>query len=124
MSLHADAYTQSRWFELDQEHIIARSWQWVCHTEKLRSPGNFVTQDVAGFVFVNLDPGAAPLAQQSGGVSVTRARWAPDVEQLTFARRLSYTINTNSALPGRSAQVVWRYRYAAEPHRPARCFAG
>ncbi len=176
MSLHADAYTQSRWFELDQEHIIARSWQWVCHTEKLRSPGNFVTQDVAGmpilvvrasdgelrafynvckhrahhlvagegtatnlvcsyhawsydltgqlqaarhtshlegfsvedvcldpvqveefagFVFVNLDPGAAPLAQQSGGLGDEIARWAPDVEQLTFARRLSYTINAN-----------------------------
>jgi len=176
LSLHADAYTEQRWFDVDQASIIARSWQWLCHGEKLRSPGSYVADEVAGmpivavrdregtlrafynvcqhrahhlvegegttsnlvcpyhawsydltgqltaarhtnnlvdfdvsavcldqvqveefggFVYVNLDPAAAPLAEQSGDLGAEIARWAPDVEQLTFAHRLSYTINSN-----------------------------
>ena len=47
MSLHANAYTQQRWFDADQREIIGRSWQWVCHGEKLRKPGSFVTETIA-----------------------------------------------------------------------------
>ncbi len=176
MSLHADAYTKPAWFDADQGQIVRRSWQWVCHVEKLREPGAFVTEDIGGmpivavrdkqgelrafynvcqhrahhlvegegtvanlvcpyhawsydlsgqlttarhtnnltdfatedicldqvqieefggFVYVNLDSEAAPLSQQSGGLGAEIAHWAPDVEQLTFAHRLSYTINSN-----------------------------
>ena len=176
MSLHADAYTLPEWFETDQQQIISRSWQWLCHGEKLRDPGNYVANEVAGmpivavrdasselraffnvckhrahhvlagegttsnivcpyhgwsydlggtlqsarhtknlvdfevssicldqvqveelggFVYVNLDPTAAPLAQASGQLAEEIAHWAPDVEQLTFAHRLEYTINSN-----------------------------
>ncbi len=175
-SLHADAYTKTEWFDVDQREIISRTWQWVCHTEKLRAPGSYVTEDIAGmpivavrdsngelrafynvckhrahhllegegttknivcpyhawtydlggqlkaarhtgsltdfdvdsicldtvqieefggFVYVNLDPAAAPLSQQSGELGHEIAHWAPDVEQLTFAHRLSYDINSN-----------------------------
>ena len=176
MSLHADAYTHQRWFDADQRSIIGASWQWICHGEKLRAPGSYVAEEVAGmptvatrdrdgvlrafynvckhrahhlvegegtianlvcpyhawtydlsgklkaarhtnhlddfdpdticldqvqieefggFVYVNLDPTAAPLAEQSGDLGAEIAHWAPDVEQLTFAHRLSYTINSN-----------------------------
>ena len=176
MSLQADAYTLPEWFETDQQQIISRSWQWLCHGEKLRNPGNYVADEVAGmpivavrdvsgelraffnvcqhrahhvlagegttsnivcpyhgwsydlggtlqsarhtknlvdfevssicldqvqveelggFVYVNLDPTAPPLAQASGQLAEEIAHWAPDVEQLTFAHRLKYTINSN-----------------------------
>jgi len=47
LSLNADAYTDPRWYAVDQREIIARSWQWVCHAEKLRQPGAYVTIDIA-----------------------------------------------------------------------------
>jgi phenylpropionate dioxygenase-like ring-hydroxylating dioxygenase large terminal subunit len=52
MSLHADAYTKQRWFDADQEQIVRRSWQWLCHVEKLRDPGSFIADDVAGMPIV------------------------------------------------------------------------
>ena len=176
MSLHASAYVEAGWFEVDQRAIIGRSWQWWCHGEALREPGQYVAGDVAGmpvvavrgadgelrafynvcrhrahelvsgcgrartmvcpyhawtfdlsgkllaarhtgdlvdfdmggqclmpvqveefagFVFVNLDPAATSLAEQSGELATEIARWVPDVERLTFARRLTYDIASN-----------------------------
>ncbi len=46
--MRAEAYTQDEWFEADQQAILATSWQWVCHVEKLRAPGSFMTVDIAG----------------------------------------------------------------------------
>jgi choline monooxygenase len=48
LSLRADAYTDPHWYPVDQQQIIAKSWQWVCHVEKLREPGSFVTVEIAG----------------------------------------------------------------------------
>ncbi len=176
MSLHADAYTQQKWFEADQAVVIAKSWQWLCHGESLKEAGAYVTETIAGmpiaavrgkdgqlrafynvckhrahellqgtgqtnnvvcpyhawtydlkgsltsarhtshlndfdkssicldqvqitefggFVYVNLDPTAEELQTASGDLGAEIAQWAPDVENLTFARRLSYTINSN-----------------------------
>ncbi len=176
MSLNAAAYTDRSWFEVDQRAVIARSWQWLCHVEKLRKPGSYVTGTVAempimavrdrhgvlrafynvcrhrahqllegsgvqrsitcpyhawnydltgqlkaargttnmatfdkseicldqvqveefgGFVYVNLDTDAAPLAQQAGDLGAEIAHWAPDVAELTHAQRLTYTIDSN-----------------------------
>ncbi|MDE0607437.1 MAG: ring-hydroxylating oxygenase subunit alpha [Acidimicrobiaceae bacterium] len=175
-SLHVDAYTLPRWFKIDQSEIISRSWQWVCHREKLEQPGSFIADTVAGmpivvlrdhggelrafynvckhrahelvggegrlqnlvcpyhgwsydltgrlkaarhtnhledfdvgkiclepvqanefcgFVYVNLDSDAASLAEQSGDLAAEIRRWAPDVEQLTHAHRLTYEIKSN-----------------------------
>ena len=175
-SLNATAYTDNRWYEADQASIIRRSWQWVCHSEKLIEPGsytttvidnqpvliirnkdktlrafynvcqhramqllegdgqtnrimcpyhawtydlegqlvrapetshleNFNTKDICldkiqveefcGFVYVNLDPEAKPLANVSGDLAKEINQWAPDVNQLTFAHRLSYDIKSN-----------------------------
>jgi len=52
-------------------------------------------EEFGGFVFVNLDPTAAPLHEQAGDLGEEIAHWAPDVEQLTFAHRLTYEIQSN-----------------------------
>ncbi|MET8991011.1 ring-hydroxylating oxygenase subunit alpha [Nonomuraea wenchangensis] len=176
MSLHADAYTDPAWFTVDQREIFARTWQWLCHGEKLREPGGYVTATVAGMpivavrdetgtlrafynvckhrahellsgsgvrrsivcpyhawtfdltgrlrrarntggmpgfdastvcldriqvtefagmVYVNLHPAAAPLAEQAAGLEADILARAPDVAELTLARRLTYDIASN-----------------------------
>ena len=175
-SLLADAYTEAKWFDADVRRILGKTWQWVCHVEKLREHGAFVTVEIAGapiavvrgrdgilrafynvckhrahellsgegtttrimcpyhawvykldgqlaraphtenlhefdtneicldqvlveefcgFVFVNLDPDATSLAEQSGKLETEVRHWAPDVESLTFGRRLTYDIKSN-----------------------------
>jgi choline monooxygenase len=47
-SLRAEAYTDPAWFNVDREEILLKSWQWVCHVEKVRAPGAFTTTQVAG----------------------------------------------------------------------------
>ena len=47
LSLRAEAYVEPEWYRIDLEHVIAKSWQWVCHTEKLRNPGSYVTTTIA-----------------------------------------------------------------------------
>ena len=175
-SLRAEAYTEATWAAADQAAIFARSWQWICHVEKLAKPGSYLAATVAGmpivvvrdregqlrafynvckhrahelvqgsgvtrqlvcpyhawsydltgqlrgarrtdsmkdfntgdicldaiqieefggFIYVNLDPAAAPLSEQAADLGAEIARWAPDVAELTLAKRLSYTINSN-----------------------------
>ena len=48
MSLRAEAYTDAQWAEADLRAIFARTWQWICHVERLREPGSFVAGSVAG----------------------------------------------------------------------------
>ena len=52
-------------------------------------------EEFGGFVYVNLDPAAAPLAEQSESLGAEIARWAPDVEDLTHVRRCRYDIASN-----------------------------
>jgi len=175
-SLKADAYTDPDWYQRDLSAIFARSWQWVCHVEKLREPGQFLAVEIAGqpivvlrdregvlrafynvckhrahrlvegegqttrlmcpyhawvydltgqlkraplteslkafdtgaicldavqaeefcgFVFVNLDGQARPLAEQSGELATEINYWAPDIADLTFGHRLTYDIRSN-----------------------------
>jgi len=176
MSLRSAAYTDAAWAEADLKAIFGRSWQWVCHVEKLTEPGSYVSATIAGmpiaivrdrsgglrafynvckhrahellsgsgitrtivcpyhawvydltgalrsarradrmetfdksqicldrvqveefggFVYVNLDPSAARLAEQAPDLAADIARWAPDVASLTHAKRLSYDVRTN-----------------------------
>ncbi|MGB2840039.1 MAG: SRPBCC family protein [Actinomycetes bacterium] len=176
LSLHADAYTEPVWFDLEQRAIFGSTWQWLCHVEKLREPGSYVSDTIAGmpivavrdgagelrafynvckhrahellaesgttnsivcpyhawtydltgqlssarktkhvvgfdksevcldqvqvtefcgFVYVNLDPDAAPLAAQAGDLGAEIEERAPDVSDLTFAHRLTYDIEAN-----------------------------
>ncbi len=176
LSLNAAAYCDQHWYAVEQRQVFARSWQWMCHVEKLSEPGSYVTdtvggfpvcvirsndgrlrafynvckhrahellagegrttrilcpyhawvydlggqllraphsegleefriEDIAldqvqveefgGFVYVNLDPDARTLADQTVGLAGEIDHWAPDVGRLTFARRLTYDINSN-----------------------------
>ena len=52
-------------------------------------------EEFGGFVYVNLDPSARPLAKQAGDLAVEIERWAPDVAGLTLAKRLTYEIESN-----------------------------
>jgi choline monooxygenase len=175
-TLRAEAYIDPCWHQVDQQEIIAKSWQWVCHVEKVREPNAYTAIDIAGqpiavvrdgegvlrafynvckhrghqllfgegttklmicpyhgwvyqldgrlsrarntkhlddfdpaqicldevqveefcgFVYVNLDPNAPPLAEQSGGLEADIRHWAPEIDQLTFAHRLTYDIKSN-----------------------------
>ena len=175
-TLHAETYTEQRWHDFEQSSVFARTWQWVCHREKLAETGDYVTttvaglpvlvvrdgagelgafynvckhraheivagegsagslrcpyhgwtydldsslitarhtkslvdfdpsgicldavqvEEFAGFVFVNLDPTAAPLRLQSGDLGAEIATKAPDIADLTLARRLTYDIASN-----------------------------
>jgi choline monooxygenase len=47
-SLRAVAYTDPVWFDVDRREILSKSWQWVCHAEKVRAHGSYTTTDVAG----------------------------------------------------------------------------
>jgi choline monooxygenase len=176
LSLRADAYTREEWYHADLKAIFARHWQWVCHVEKLRNPGDYIALTVAdqpiavvrdkdgvlrafynvckhrahellsgtgnttrimcpyhawvykldgqlvrapetehledftpseicldevqveefcGFVYVNLDRQAPSLASQSGNLETEIRHWAPDIDGLTFGRRLTYDIRSN-----------------------------
>lgn len=48
MSLKATAYTDPRWYNADIQGVIAKTWQWVCHLEKLRNPGDYIAAEIAG----------------------------------------------------------------------------
>jgi len=52
-------------------------------------------EEFGGFVYVNLDPTARPLGKQAGDLAVEIERWAPDVAELTHARRLTYDVASN-----------------------------
>jgi len=176
LSLRKEAYTEDAWYLADRDAVLARSWQWVCHIEKLREPGSYVTATIAdrsiaivrdksgtlrafynickhrahellsgegettrimcpyhawvynlegqlvraphtesledfnakdicldavqveefcGFVYVNLDPHAPSLSEQSGDLETEIRHWAPDIDRLTFGHRLTYDIKSN-----------------------------
>lgn len=52
-------------------------------------------EEFGGFVYVNLDASAAPLIEQAGDLAAEIAEWAPDVDRLTLAKRLTYRIKSN-----------------------------
>lgn len=176
LSLAAAAYTDPDWYRADQAAIFARTWQWVCHVEKVRNPGSYLATEIAGrpiavvrdrdgvlrafynvckhrahhlltgegettrimcpyhawvydltgqlrrapetenlvgfdpdvicldevqveefcgFIYVNLDPNARPLAEVSGDLAAEILHWAPDIGDLTFGHRLTYDIKSN-----------------------------
>ncbi|MHC8508510.1 MAG: aromatic ring-hydroxylating oxygenase subunit alpha [Rhodospirillales bacterium] len=175
-SLPGRVYTEPDFLALERRAVFFKSWQFVCHAEKLRNPGDYVAFETAGhglfavrgddgvlrafynvclhrahellqgegnvqsitcpyhawnyklsgqlraarhsdlvdnfetekfclkhvtveefcsLVFVNLDADAAPLAAQSGALADEINTWAPDLGELTLARRMTYTIKCN-----------------------------
>jgi carnitine monooxygenase subunit len=52
-------------------------------------------EEFGGFIYVNLDRSATPLAEQAEDLAAEIALWAPNVAGLTHAKRLTYDVNTN-----------------------------
>ena len=48
LSLRKEAYIGADWYNADLEAIVSKSWQWVCHVEKVREPGSYTTVEIAG----------------------------------------------------------------------------
>lgn len=48
LSLRAEAYTDPNWHNVDVKEIIAKTWQWICHVEKMRGSGSYITAKIAG----------------------------------------------------------------------------
>ena len=175
-SINTRCYIDPKFLGIEREQIFHRSWQFLCHEEKLAEPGSYVSADIEGqsivairnrdgelaafynvckhrghellfgegkikrvtcpyhawtydlngalvtaprsehlenfdrkqicldpvqievfchLVFVNLDPEAAPLAEQSGDLGKEVMAYAPDLANLTFAHRLTYRIKAN-----------------------------
>ena len=175
-SIHTRCYQDPKFVDVDREQIFHRSWQFLCHEQKLAKAGDYIALDVQGqsvfavrgeddqlrafynvckhrghelvsgegskktitcpyhawryrldgrlegarrseliegfdtsrvclspvriemfchLVFVNLDPSAAPLAEQTGALADEIARYAPDLGALKLSRKLSYTIEAN-----------------------------
>jgi len=46
-SLRSEAYVDSVWQDVETEAIFKRSWQWVCHAERLREPRAYFTATIA-----------------------------------------------------------------------------
>ena len=175
-SINTDCYREPKFLEIEREQIFRKTWQFLCHEEKLRDPGQYVATEIQGqsifairdssgelrafynvckhrghqllkgegavklitcpyhawaylpngalkhaprcdlvedfdvskvhltpvqvevfchLVFVNLDPDAAPLAEQAGDLAKEIMAYAPDLASLTMAHRLTYRIEAN-----------------------------
>ena len=175
-SINSRCYTEAKFLDIERKQIFHRSWQFLCHEEKLSEPGSYASMNIEGqsvvairnrdgklaafynvckhrghellfgegkvkrvtcpyhawtydldgalvtaprsehlenfnqkeicldrvqievfchLVFINLDPEAAPLAQQSGNLASEIMQYAPDLASLTFAHRLTYRIKAN-----------------------------
>ena len=175
-SLHADCYRDPGFRDLERQQIFHKSWQFLCHEEKLAQPGSYVATQIEGqsifacrdkdgelrafynvckhrghellqgsgkinaiacpyhawvygldgrlssarrselienfdtkkirldgvrvetfchLVFVNLDPEAPALTEQSESLSDEIMSYAPDLANLTYAHTLTYRIKAN-----------------------------
>ena len=54
-----------------------------------------LVEELGGFLFINLDSGAASLASQAPGLVDEMRRYEPDLDQLTLAYRLTYEVEAN-----------------------------
>ena len=176
-SINAESYLDPKFLKAEQREIFHKSWQFLCHEEKLREPGSYIADDIQGqsifavrdakgelrafynvckhrghelvkgegrlktvitcpyhawaygldgqlrtarhsddlvdfeksdfcltpvqietfcsLIFVNLDPGASSLAEQTEDLAQEITGYAPDIASLTFAHRLTYRIAAN-----------------------------
>jgi choline monooxygenase len=47
-SINTQCYLDPKFLKVEREQIFHRSWQFLCHEEKLREPGSYVTLSVEG----------------------------------------------------------------------------
>ena len=47
-SINKDCYRDPKFLNIEREQIFHKSWQFLCHEEKLRAPGSYVATDIQG----------------------------------------------------------------------------
>lgn len=47
-TLHANCYTDEKYFAVERYAILQKTWQWACHEEKLRETGSYYVKEIAG----------------------------------------------------------------------------
>ena len=47
-SINTRCYTDRKFLQVEREQIFHRSWQFLCHEEKLREPGSYITLNLEG----------------------------------------------------------------------------
>ncbi len=47
-SINTRCYVDPKFLQIEREQIFHRSWQFLCHEEKLREPGGYVTSSIEG----------------------------------------------------------------------------
>ncbi|MBT8436306.1 MAG: Rieske (2Fe-2S) protein, partial [Gammaproteobacteria bacterium] len=53
-SINTRCYTDPKFLEIEREQVFHRSWQFLCHEEKLRDPGSYITLSIEGQSIVGL----------------------------------------------------------------------
>lgn len=48
LSLHKNAYIDPAWLAVDKREIFHKSWQFLCHEEKLAKGESFATANIQG----------------------------------------------------------------------------
>ncbi len=55
-SIDTSCYRDPKFQDIEREQIFHKSWQFLCHEEKLREPGSYVAADIQGqSIFANRD---------------------------------------------------------------------
>lgn len=47
-TIHSDCYVDSRFLGIEREQVFHKSWQFLCHEEKLREAGSYIASDIQG----------------------------------------------------------------------------
>ena len=47
-SINTRCYTEPKFLGIEREQIFHRSWQFLCHEERLRNPGDYVSSSIEG----------------------------------------------------------------------------
>ena len=47
-SINTDCYRDPKFLEIERDQIFRRTWQFLCHEEKLRERGQYVTTEIQG----------------------------------------------------------------------------
>jgi len=47
-SINTRCYLDSKFLQIEREQVFHRSWQFVCHEEKLREPNSYIAIEVQG----------------------------------------------------------------------------
>ena len=47
-SINTTCYREPKYLQVEREQVFHRSWQFLCHEERLREPGSYVAADVQG----------------------------------------------------------------------------